>query len=111
MPTKIEHEATETSDWKLGCFLEWRPKNHSETCPDCKGERTVGGGFKDLDGPRECPTCFGMGVLSKGPTTTMPELPKALVEHMRRAWWDFHNAPTQTSAVVPPSNESDRSTS
>lgn len=79
----------ETDDWKLGCFMEWRPKNHAETCPTCLGHGEVGGGFHDLEGPRPCPKCFGMTTVIKGPTTPRPELPVELVEHMRRAWWDF----------------------
>lgn len=92
--------SVETTDWKLGCFLDWRAKSHSETCPTCKGNRTVGGGFKDLDGPQECPTCFGIGSVTKGPTTLKPELPKALVEHMRRAWWDFFNSEQPALAAL-----------
>ena len=83
---------TETDDWKLGCFVDWRPKSHEEECQYCNGKGEVGGGFKDLDGPRECPECFGRGSITKGPRAPHPELPKALVEHMRRAWWDFLNA-------------------
>lgn len=82
----------ETTDWKLGCFMDWRAKNHSETCPECHGKKEIGGGFKDIDGPRECPTCFGIGTVIKGPTTPRPELPEPLVEHMRRAFWDYVNA-------------------
>lgn len=81
----------ETEDWKLGCFMEWRPKHHYEDCQSCLGEGMVGGGFKSLDGQRECPDCFGSGQVHKGPTTPKPELPPALVEHMRRAWWDYTN--------------------
>ena len=83
---------TETDDWKLGCFMEWRPKWHAIACPYCGGKGEVGGGFKDLDGPRPCPECFGMKVKSVPPTTEAPELPAELREHMRRAWFDFlHN--------------------
>lgn len=79
----------ETEDWKLGCYLEWRPKMHSETCPSCNGHGEVGGGFKSLDGPRQCNQCFGVGSISKHPTTKMPEIPPDLREHLRRAWYDF----------------------
>lgn len=85
-------QIVETDDWKLGCFMEWRPKNHAEECPTCYGKGEVGGYFRDLDGPRPCPQCAGMKIVHKGPTTPKPELPPALVEHMRRAWWDFINA-------------------
>ncbi len=90
-----EPVAFETSDWKLECFMDWRPKNHQETCAFCSGNGTVGGGFKSIDGEQTCPKCYGTGNVTKGPTTQQPELPKALVEHMRRAWWDFLNAPKE----------------
>lgn len=83
----------ETTDWKLGCFCDWRPKQHDEKCPDCNGKGEVGGGFGDLDGARQCSRCWGTRTISKGPTTPKPELPRALIEHMRRAWWDFFNKP------------------
>jgi hypothetical protein len=79
----------ETNDWKLDAFIDWMPKSHSEECPYCHGAGEVGGGFKSLDGARECPTCFGRGSVTKGPTTPKPEIPPALREHMRRAWFDF----------------------
>ena len=81
----------ETDDWKLGCFMEWRPKRHPKECPTCNGTKEIGGGFKCIDGPRQCPECFGSGFISTGPTTPVPELPAALREHMRRAWLDFLN--------------------
>lgn len=87
----IGRESIDTEDWNLGCFMEWRPKSHPETCPRCFGRKEVGGGFKDIDGPRECPECFGMGIITKGPRTPKPKIPAELREHMRRAWWDFFN--------------------
>lgn len=81
----------ETEDWRLSCFLDWSPKSHAETCPTCLGHGEVGGGFGSLDGPEPCPQCTGTKFVTRGPRTPKPELPKALVEHMRRAWWDFFN--------------------
>jgi len=80
---------TETDDWKLGCFFDWRPKPKAIACPFCGGRGTVGGGFKDLDGPRDCPECWGTKTKSVAPTSQPPEIPPELREHMRRAWWDF----------------------
>ena len=85
----------ETADWKLGCYMEWRPKHHQEDCPACHGSGEVGGGFKDIEGARPCTNCHGTGKVTKPPSTPMPELPKLLVEHMRRAWFDFNNPPQQ----------------
>lgn len=87
-----QHVVVETDDWKLDAFLDWVPKSHSEECPDCHGEGTVGGGLKSIDGSRKCPTCHGVGSVTKGPTTPMPDIPPTLREHMRRAWWDFMQA-------------------
>lgn len=83
--------SVETPDWKLGCFMDWRPKNHDETCPTCNGRGEVGGGFKSLDDAQPCTQCFGTRTVTRGPRTPKPDLPPALVEHMRRAWWDFFN--------------------
>lgn len=80
-----------TEDWELHAFLDWKPKQHTEECPDCYGKGTVGGGFKDIDGSRQCSTCCGTGRVTRAPTTPKPEMPAELVEHLRRAWWVFHN--------------------
>lgn len=81
----------ETDEWKLAAFVEWRPKPVQITCNCCKGSGKVGGGFKDMDGKRDCPECWGRGWKEGHPTSQKPEVPPELVEHMRRAWWDFFN--------------------
>ena len=87
---------TETDEWKLGCFFEWRPKPKAIACPYCRGKGEVGGGFKDLDGPRPCPECWGTTIKSVAPTSPTPEIPPELRKHMRRAWWDFfHKTPEE----------------
>lgn len=91
--TEKQFNEAETEDWKLSCFLDWKPKKHQITCPYCNGKGEVGGGFKDIDGPRQCPECFGSRHVTKGPSTVMPAIPEALREHMRRAWWDYFNKP------------------
>ena len=94
---------TENDDWKLGCFMEWRPKNHTIACPACNGRGEVGGGFKDLDGSQPCHSCSGTKIKVVGPTTAEPDLPPELVEHMRRAWWDFtHQARTAIEVADTP---------
>ena len=44
-----------------------------------------------IDDARQCTDCNGTGHVSKGSTTQKPDVPTELLEHMRRAWWDFHN--------------------
>ena len=80
-----------TNDWELHCFLDWKAKQHQEKCDHCDGKGMVGGGFGDLDDARQCSHCSGTGHVSKGPTTAKPAVPAELLEHMRRAWWDFHH--------------------
>lgn len=79
----------ENQDWKLSCFLDWQAKQHREPCSYCSGRGEVGGGFGSIDGPTECPTCYGNKTVSKGPTTPKPPIPQKLLIHMRRAWEDF----------------------
>lgn len=88
MSTRVK----ETDEWKLGAYIEWRPKPMSIVCPRCHGEGTIGGGFKDIDGPRSCPECWGTKVKSVATTSPKPDVSADLVEHMRRAWWDYFNA-------------------
>ena len=79
----------ETEDWRLGAWIDWKPKKepYDIPCPCCSGKGEVGGGFKDLDGPRECPQCFGRRrIRHPGPTEPKPEVPADLIEHMRKAW-------------------------
>lgn len=84
----------DTDQWMLGAFLQWKPKMRAVTCDHCNGTGSVGGHFKDLDGPQQCPKCFGTGIVNVRPDTPEPAIPEELREHMRRAWWDFHNQST-----------------
>ena len=79
----------ETEDWKLAAFIEWRPKPKHINCTCCNGKGTVGGHFKDLDDPQTCPECYGSGFKMVFANSKMPEIPEELIEHMRRAWYDF----------------------
>lgn len=90
-PLQAADICVETEDWKLACYLEWRPKSHEEDCPRCNGKGEIGGGFGWLDDAKECDKCRGRGTVTKGPKTQRPELPKRLTEYMRRAWWEFFN--------------------
>jgi len=91
VPVMINETKLETEDWQLSCYLEWRPKNHQEKCEYCDGKGKVGGGFGYLEEAQQCDRCHGLKTVTKGPRTPRPELPKKLIEHMRRAWWDYFN--------------------
>lgn len=86
--SKFTHD---TDDWKLDCFIDWSPKYHREDCKCCGGSGEIGGGLGWLGDKEVCPECHGLGYINEGPKTKKPELPKALVEHLRRAWWDYFN--------------------
>lgn len=82
----------DTEEWHLACFMEWKPKKepYDIQCPSCHGRGAIGGHFKDLDGPRTCDQCSGSGQITHpGPSTPKPELPKELIEHLRKAWREF----------------------
>lgn len=81
----------ETEDWKLHAFLDWKPKHKTVDCDYCGGNGYVGGGFKSIDGKESCPQCWGAKIKTVSPTSEKPEIPSALIEHMRRAWWDYFN--------------------
>ncbi len=80
----------DTDEWELGCFLEWRPKHKMVDCSCCGGSGEVGGGFKSLDGARQCPECHGSRYETVYPKSRSPEIPAGIREHMRRAWYDFN---------------------
>jgi len=85
----FKSSSVETDDWKIGCFIDWNPKRHLKTCPRCLGSGEVGGGLGDVDNPHTCPECLGVKIIVVGPTSPKPEIPEALIEHMRKAWWDY----------------------
>lgn len=82
----------ETEEWKLRAFFEWVQKPLFGVCPQCNGRGEIGGGFHDIEGARMCDRCLGNKCVSVKPTTPRPEIPAALAEHMRRAWWDWVHA-------------------
>lgn len=88
---------SETENWKLDAFLEWKPKSKTVECSGCNGTGETGGGFKSIDGAVVCVKCNGSGHVLVFPMEQAPEIPKDLKEHMRRAWWDFHNKGINTN--------------
>lgn len=92
----------DTKDWRLVAFLNFKclTPQTSIDCPCCNGRGEVGGGFKDMDGPRPCPECFGSRVKwSGGPTTPKPTVPPLLVEHMRKALFAYFDEWKPASAI------------
>jgi hypothetical protein len=89
----------DTDDWKLSAHIMWKPKRtpNRAPCAYCSGNGQIGGGFKSIDGPEDCPQCFGTGKGEEtNPLAPMPPLPPGLVEHMRQAWQEFF-APASAS--------------
>lgn len=81
----------DTEDWSLHAFLDWTKTKERVPCDGCSGSGKVGGGFKDMEGPRECTTCYGTGSMHFTPKTKKPEIPKELKEHLRNAWVAYWN--------------------
>ena len=83
----------ENEDWVLRVKFEWQSKPKQINCSVCNGKGFVGGGMFSLDNNKEnCNSCGGRGKVSKSPDfLTRPVVPPELVEHMRRAYWDFVN--------------------
>lgn len=75
----------DTGDWSLSAYMDWKPAKEREDC-SCGGKGVIGGHFKDMEGPRTCPDCHGMGTKVFYPKTKKPEIPKELIEHLRNAW-------------------------
>lgn len=82
----------ETPEWKLKVFFDWVPKYSSEPCAYCNGSGEIGGGFKSISGAESCPKCHGSRSVLVEPKNLPPKIPDDLVEHMRRAFWDYTNA-------------------
>lgn len=85
---KFTHD---TEDWELHACLDWKEKYHKEDCSRCGGTGQKGRMFCDYSDDRQCEDCCGRGWNSVRPKTPRPELPQPLLEHLRRAWWDYHN--------------------
>lgn len=82
----------DTKDWKLTAELDYKlvSKPTNITCTGCGGSGEVGGGFKSLDGPTTCTTCWGSGGwLDYSNIEPKPEVPQGLVEHMRNAYQEY----------------------
>ena len=86
----------DTRDWEFKIIAQYRLKDSvklyiEECCNDCGGSGQIGGGFKSIDGPENCPVCNGTGTISrKHPDIEpKPEVNEELTEHMRKAFKEF----------------------
>lgn len=90
----------DTEGWKLASTVQWvaKKKPIGSVCSYCNGNGEVGGGFKDMDGPRQCPECFGSGRKTVYPDLgEHPEIPPELIAALRKAWLEYF---AQTPKVV-----------
>lgn len=90
----------DTEEWGLSAFMDWKPTKKTVECESCDGKGVVGGGFKDMEGPRECSNCGGRGWHSFYPKTKQPEIPNELIEHMRAAWIAYWESNGFTAAIT-----------
>jgi DnaJ-class molecular chaperone len=84
--------AVDTKDWKLAATLDYKCKTEPtyHNCDYCGGSGTVGGGFKSLDGPEDCPRCFGTGGSSDySHIEPKPAIPRGLIDHMRKSYQEY----------------------
>ena len=82
----------DTEDWKLGAWIDFKPTKQPTRCEctRCHGGGILGGGFKSMDDPYDCPDCLGRGTVTVYPyLAPKPEVPKELIEHLRKAFYDY----------------------
>lgn len=93
-----------TEDWELHACLDWQRKWHIVECDQCHGSGVQPRGLRDsyYGDDTTCSRCFGKGAREVQSTSPKPPIPSALIEHMRRAWWDYHNPKDMTvgSSIV-----------
>lgn len=82
-----------TEDWELHACLDWQRKWKTVECDRCNGTGVTPLGLRDnyYGDDTTCDSCQGRGTREVQSTSPKPPIPAALIEHMRRAWWDYHN--------------------
>lgn len=78
-------------DWELHACLDWQRKWKTVECDRCNGSGREPLAYRDYGDDITCTHCRGRGTREEQSTSPRPELPPALIEHMRRAWWDYFN--------------------
>jgi hypothetical protein len=100
----------ETKDWWLDVEVGWKPKQYDTRvdCVRCGGSGAIGGGFKDMDGRRDCPDCCGRGwnYTCIDREERPEQLPEGLVEHLRKAFEQYQllGAASAPQPPAPPTN-------
>ena len=78
-------------DWELHACLDWRRKWKTVVCYHCSVSGKEPLGWRDYGDDTTCTKCRGRGTREELSTSPMPDMTPALIEHMRRAWWDYFN--------------------
>lgn len=85
-------EQWEDDQWELTGQIHWKLKDgipRTISCEYCHGTGKVGGGFGDMDGPRDCPRCFGHGNKINPEINPKPKVPDDLHDHLHKAWIEY----------------------
>lgn len=78
--------------FRIKLLFDFEAVDPNMPCTYCNGYGTVGGGFKSLDDPTECPRCRGGGIEPKHP----PQFPPDLIAHMRKAFSEWLESESET---------------
>ena len=83
----------DTAEWKIAATIEYVPKVNGiyKDCTACCGNGRPNGGFGSFAEDEDCPKCFGRGKIWQPtyPTEPKPDLPQALIDHMRHAYLEY----------------------
>lgn len=81
----------DTRHWKFYLSGGFKPKQlQTKDCDYCGGRGTIGGGFKSIDGPETCPTCYGSKCVEVEERDPIPEIPPELVENLKKTVADYY---------------------
>ncbi len=89
--------------YTLGFKLGWalKPEYPSQVmCQRCRGKGKTGGGFHDLDEPKDCTTCWGAGTVPNTEITATPLLPPDYFQHMKKAHTEWMEAQERAEKIL-----------
>lgn len=82
----------DTEHWKFHARMGYTSKPQPQVkCEDCGGRGRIGGGWADPEDPITCWRCSGRGQVEKSTEEPQPDVPEALIQHMKSAfneWYD-----------------------